>query len=60
MNGRNLTFCTEENEMKNLIWMAMLMAACLLPAFCLADLHDPNNSADYMIVTTQQLINDYP
>ncbi len=38
----------------------LLMAASLLPAMGLADLHDPNNAADYMIVTTQQLINDYP
>lgn len=38
----------------------LLMAACALPVMCLADLHDPNNAADYMIVTTQQLINDYP
>ena len=39
----------------------LLMAACLaLPMFGLADLHDPSNSADYMIVTTQELIDQYP
>lgn len=38
----------------------LLMAACVLPVFCFADLHDPNNSADYMIVTTQELIDTYP
>ena len=38
----------------------LLMAACALPVMGVADLHDPSNAADYMIVTTQQLINEYP
>ena len=38
----------------------LLMAACVLPVIGLADLHDPSNAADYMIVTTQELMDTYP
>ena len=41
--------------------LALLMAAVmLLPTMAFSDLHDPNNAADYLIVTTQELIDTYP
>lgn len=40
------------------VLIALLCAGSLIPA--MADLHDPANSADYLIVTTQELIDGYP
>ncbi|MBU0507642.1 T9SS type A sorting domain-containing protein [bacterium] len=44
--------------MRACLLLVALFAASLSPA--VADLHDPANSADYLIVTTQELISGYP
>lgn len=45
--------------MSRLLSLSLLLSL-LLCATALADLHDPNNRADYLIVTTDELIQDNP
>ncbi len=38
----------------------LMLALLLCSTVAVADLHDPNNRADYLIVTTNELILSYP
>jgi hypothetical protein len=40
--------------------LSILLSLILVSATAFADLHDPDNSADYLIVTTSELIEEYP
>lgn len=46
--------------MSRYLCFSLLLSLIFLPALASADLHDPTNSADYLIVSTQELIDEHP